>query len=77
MSDNELWVEDAMMANVGDQYRLFGTDTIFEIAGDLGAYWEATIKSPKGQEIRLQIEKRTLSDAVTIRTLIRFDATTD
>ena len=76
MADNELWIEDAMMAKAGDQYWLFGTNTSFEITADLGAYWEGIIKSPKGQEIRMQIEKQTLSDSVTLRHLLRANPAT-
>jgi len=76
MADNELWIEDAMMAKVGDPYWLFGTNTSFEITGDLGAYWKGMIKSPKGQETRIQIEKQTLSDSVTLRHLPRANPAT-
>ena len=76
LADNELWIEDAMRVKLGDEYWLFGTDTSFEITGDPGAYREGMMKSPKGQEISLQIERQALSDIVTLRSSVRADTAT-
>ena len=49
---------------IGDQYRLFGTDNVFEITGDQGNYWEVTIKSSTGQEVGVLMVKQDLADSV-------------
>jgi hypothetical protein len=50
---------------IGDRYRVFGTDSIFEITADLSDKWEVTIRAPTGQELGgIWMPKETLADGV-------------
>ena len=49
---------------IGDTYEVFGTDTVFEITGQGKSYWVINIRSEKGEELRVHIEKSALADAV-------------
>ena len=54
---------------IGDSYELFGTDTLFEIAGEGKTYWVVSVRSAQGQKLGVRIEKRELAEAVTAKSL--------
>ena len=49
---------------VGDRYKLFGTDNVFEITSDQGTHWEIAVKSDEGQIDDVLIGKQALIDSV-------------
>ena len=59
---------------IGNIYKIFGTDTVFEIAGQGKSYWVIKIRSAKGEELRVHIEKAALADGVREKKLERLEA---
>jgi hypothetical protein len=58
---------------IGDTYKVFGTDTVFEIAGQGKSYWVMTVRSAKGEELRVHIEKSALADGVREKKLQKLE----
>ena len=42
---------------IGNTYKIFGTDTVFELSGQGKSYWVVSIRSAKGEQLRVHIEK--------------------
>lgn len=49
---------------IGNQYKLFGTDNIFEITGDQNDYWVITVRSSNEQTVDVLMAKKDLNDSI-------------
>ena len=59
---------------IGTTYKVFGTDTVFEITGQGKSYWVMTVRSAKGEELRVHLEKSALTDAVREKKLEKLES---
>ena len=58
---------------IGNVYKVFGTDTVFEITGQGKSYWVMTVRSPKGEELRVHIEKSALAEGISEKKLEKLE----
>ena len=58
---------------IGNVYKMFGTDTVFEITGQGKSYWIIKVRSAKGEELRLHIEKSALEDGIREKKLEKLE----
>jgi hypothetical protein len=58
---------------IGNTYKIFGTDTVFEITGQGKSYWVISIRSAKGEQLRVHIEKSALADGVREKKLAKLE----
>ena len=58
---------------IGNTYRIFGTDTVFEITGQGKSYWVINVRSAKGEDLRVHIEKSALADGVREKKLEKLE----
>ncbi len=58
---------------IGDSYEVFGTDTVFEITGQGKSYWVMTVRSPRGEELRVHMEKSALAEGVREKKLKKLE----
>jgi len=58
---------------IGNVYKMFGTDTVFEITGQGKSYWIIKVRSAKGEELRVNIEKSALEDGVKAKKLEKLE----
>jgi len=58
---------------IGNTYKIFGTDTVFEITGQGKSYWIISIRSAKGEALRVHIEKSALADGVRDKKLEKLE----
>tara|TARA_Y100001933_G_scaffold259325_1_gene308909 strand:+ start:1304 stop:1501 length:198 start_codon:yes stop_codon:yes gene_type:complete len=59
----------------GSSYKLFGTDTVFEITDEDGGYWIITIRSPQGQQLGVRMQKPDFEDGVRYGKLSKVEVT--
>ena len=55
---------------IGNKYKLFGTDNIFEITSINGNYLVITIRSANGQEVGVLMSTQDLIDSVKVGSLL-------
>ena len=58
---------------IGNVYKMFGTDTVFEITGQGKSYWIIKVRSAKGEELRVHIEKSALEDGIREKKLEKLE----
>lgn len=58
---------------IGNTYKIFGTDTVFEITGQGKSYWVIKVRSAKGEELRVHIEKSALADGIREKKLEKLE----
>ena len=58
---------------IGNAYKMFGTDTVFEITGQGKSYWIIKVRSAKGEELRVHIEKSALEDGIREKKLEKLE----
>jgi len=58
---------------IGNVYKMFGTDTVFEITGQGKSYWIIKVRSAKGEELRVHIEKSALQDGIREKKLEKLE----
>jgi len=58
---------------IGNVYKMFGTDTVFEITGQGKSYWIIKVRSAKGEELRVHIEKSALEDGIREKKLAKLE----
>ncbi len=51
---------------LGNQYEVFGTDTVFEITGEHNGYWVITVRSSTGEELGVSMKKEDLEDGINM-----------
>jgi hypothetical protein len=49
---------------IGKKYRLFGTDTLFEVKEEDDDFWVITVRSSRGDELGVLMRKVELTDAI-------------
>ena len=58
---------------IGNTCKIFGTDTVFEITGQGKSYWIISIRSAKGEALRVHIEKSALAEGVRDKKLEKLE----
>jgi len=58
---------------IGDVYKVFGTDTLCEVTGQGKSYWIVTLRSAKGDELKVHIEKTALANGVREKQLEKLE----
>jgi len=58
---------------IGNAYKVFGTDTVFEITGQDKTCWFGKVRSAKGEELGIRMEKAELQDGIKAKKLEKLE----